>query len=311
MYNKIIITGGNGFLGTSLAKHFSGTTKEIVLLARREGSFNQTNVRWVKWDGKNLGTWTSELEGANVLINLAGRSVDCRYTEKNKKEIYDSRLLSTNILGVALKQCTHPPSVWINASSATIYCASYDKLMTEQNGEIGSDFSMDVCKQWENAFKQHEITGVRKTILRTSIALGRDGGALIPLKNLVKAGVGGKQGAGNQFFSWIHIRDFCRIVDWMIENKNASGEYNVAAPNPVTNKVFMNTLRSAMRIPFGMNLPVWLLTLGAIFIRTQTELILKSRKVYPKRLLDEGFIFEFPEIKIALDNLCHPKKTIS
>lgn len=311
MYNKIIITGANGFLGTSLTKYLSAKTKEIVLLARHNVPITQKNIRWVPWDGENLDKWTSELEGADALINLAGHSVDCRYTEKNKKAIYDSRLLSTNILGKALKQCLKPPLVWINASSATIYKASFDKLMTEDNGDIGSDFSMDVCKKWEEAFNQHAAPRVRKVVIRTSIVLGRNGGALLPLRNLVKAGLGGKQGAGQQYFSWIHIRDFCRIVDWMITNNATSGIYNLASPNPVTNNMFMNALCKAMHVPMGINLPVWMLTIGAIFIRTQTELVLKSRKVYPKRLLDEGFIFEFPEVKIALNDLCQPKKTIS
>jgi len=311
MINKIIITGANGFLGTSLSDYFQSAATEIVLLARKPLREKHKNIKWVRWDGETLDRWTATLEGADVLINLAGKSVDCRYTEENKKLIYSSRLRSTNILGEALKQCAKPPALWINASSATIYCASYDKLMTERDGETGSDFSMDVCKQWETEFSKHEIPGVRKIVLRTSIVMGAGGGALQPLQNLVRAGLGRRLGSGDQFFSWIHIRDFCKTIDWMINNKKASGIYNITAPNPLINSKFMEALRTAMHMPLAIAVPERLLRLGAIFIGTEPELVLKSRKVYPKRLLDEGFVFEFPDVRTAVEDLCRTKKTIT
>jgi uncharacterized protein len=310
MIGKIVIAGGNGFLGASLEQYFHGKAKEVILLARNPVETSHNNTRWVRWDGQSPGQWTKELEKADILINLAGKNVNCRYTEENRKLIYESRLKSTHILGEALRQCKQPPSLWINASSATIYRASYDRLMTERNGETGDDFSMDVCKKWEAAFNAQHIDGVRKIITRTSIVLGREGGALPRLINLVRAGLGGKQGKGNQYCSWIHISDFCRVIEWMVENKEASGVYNVTAPLPLPNAEFMKTLRQAMKMPVGLIAPEWLLKIGAMLIGTEPELILKSRKVYPKRLLDEGFVFEFSDIKAAMKALCQKKKTI-
>jgi uncharacterized protein len=311
MSSKIVIAGGNGFLGSALAQYFNGKGIKIILLARKPVQTRQhSNVKWVYWDGEKLNTWSKELEGADVLINLAGKNVSCRYTPENKRLIYDSRLKSTHILGEAIKQCIRPPSLWINASSATIYRASYDKLMSEKDGETGDDFSMDVCKKWEAEFNRQHVPGVRKIIIRTSIVLGNGGGAMPPLRNLVRFGLGGKQGKGNQYCSWIHIGDFCRVIKWMIENQDFAGVYNVTAPLPLPNVEFMKTLRQAMKMPVGLIAPEWLLRIGAIFIRTEPELILKSRKVYPKRLLDEGFVFEFSDIKAAMENLCQKRKTI-
>lgn len=310
MIGKIVIAGGSGFLGKRLAQYFHQKAKAIVLLSRNEAETVHPNTKWVQWDGENLDDWYKELEGADVLVNLAGKSVDCRYTGKNRKLIYESRLKSTAVLGRAVSQCHRPPALWINASSATIYRASYDRLMTEKHGETGDDFSMDVCKKWEAEFNAVKCDNTRKIIIRTSIVLGNEGGALPVYQRLVKCGLGGKQGKGNQLCSWIHGRDFCRVIEWFIKTVNAEGVYNVTAPNPVPNHAFMKTIREIMKMPLGLNLAQWLLALGAIFIRTQTELILKSRKVYPKRLLDEGFVFEFPDLKPAVEDLCAVQQTI-
>jgi uncharacterized protein (TIGR01777 family) len=302
MISKIVIAGANGFLGTSLAQYFRSKAATIVMIARRAGKPDK-NIRWVTWNGETIGDWATELDGAEVLINLAGKNVNCRYTAKNKKEIYDSRLRSTAVLGQAIARCANAPKVWINASSATIYEASFDKLMTEENGVIGHDFSMDVCKQWEAAFNQVALPKTRKILLRTSIVLGEKSAALPALTNLARFGLGGKQGDGKQFVSWIHIRDFCRAVEWLVDVHTASGAYNITAPHPITNDEFMRTLREVMHISFGLNAPRWMLGIGSWIIRTETELVLKSRKVYPKRLLDEGFLFEFPKVNNALQEL--------
>jgi uncharacterized protein len=307
MYKRIVIAGGNGFLGTSLAKHFQNKSESIIIVSRTPiQPFG--NISWQKWDGETIGDWAKVVNGADVLINLAGKNVDCRYTEENKKSIYDSRLKSTHVVGEAVQACSTPPKVWLNASSATIYNDSREKLMSETNGDIGDDFSMDVCKQWEATFNKFNSPDFRQITMRISIVLGWDGAALPALRNLVRFGLGGSQGNGTQYCSWIHVNDFCRAVEWLIANTSASGVYNVTAPAPLPNKDFMSTLRKAMHMPFGLNSPKWMLEFGAFFLRTETELVLKSRKVYPKRLLDEGFVFEFPELHNAAAELCHSKK---
>jgi uncharacterized protein (TIGR01777 family) len=200
--------------------------------------------------------------------------------------------------------------LWINAASATIYKASHNHFMAETDGEIGDDFSMDVCKQWEEAFNDFNLTKTRKVILRVGIVLGSGGGALPPLKNLVWFGVAGRPGDGQQYCSWIHQKDFCTAVEWVVNSRHAEGIFNVTAPKPLRNVDFMRALRSAMHFPFGLITPKWMLELGAVFIRTETELILKSRKVFPKRLLDEGFVFEFNDANVALEDLCRKEARI-
>jgi len=300
--NKIIIAGGSGYLGSGLVNYFRDQASDIVILSRQPKE-TDSHVRTVVWNASSFGEWTSELENADVIINLTGKSVDCRYSEQNKKQILNSRLDSTAIIGKAIQQCKTPPRIWINASSATIYKASFDKFMTESKGDIGDDFSMTVCKKWEEVFNQFQLPQTRKVILRTSIVLGNRGGALVALKNLVKVGFGGIQGDGKQFVSWIHEYDFCRIVDWIIQNQTTTGAYNATAPNPVTNFDFMSALRRIMKMPVGLPLPKWLLTFGANLIGTETELVLKSRKVISERLLESTFQFEFPTVELALNDL--------
>ncbi|MEQ8808864.1 MAG: TIGR01777 family oxidoreductase, partial [Imperialibacter sp.] len=233
--------------------------------------------------------------------NLNGKSVDCRYNEKNKQLIYDTRIEATDVLGQALRQLKNPPRVWINAASATIYRHALDRDMDEETGEIGHGFSVDVCRKWEQTFFGAEAPGTRKVALRTAIVLGREGGALQPLKNLAKIGFGGPQGKGNQYFSWLHENDFARIVDYVIENDSLSGVYNAAAPHPLTNREVMKALRKAANRPVGLPMPEWLLHFGAWLINTETELILKSRRVVPGRLLESGFKFQHSTIEEALE----------
>jgi uncharacterized protein (TIGR01777 family) len=307
---KIVIAGGSGFLGKALTNYFVKKNIQVTILSRKPRNSNSGLVKEVYWDGKTLQAWGHELEGAEALINLSGKSVDCRYTEQNKQQIYSSRLASTQVLGDAVLQCIDPPKVWLNSSSATIYRGSYDKFMDERHGEIGHDFSMDVCKKWEAVFDKCITPRTRKVILRTSIVLDVKGGALVPLLKLVKAGLGGKMGSGKQYFSWIHIHDFCRINEWLIQ-KPAAGIYNVCSPQPVPNADFMKALRHNVHVRVALPLPVALLTCGAALIRTETELVLKSRKVYPQRLLDEEFVFEFPDLKTALEDLCQVEAKIN
>ena len=247
--------------------------------------------------------WKNELENTDVLINLAGKSVDCRYNEKNKKEIFDSRIYSTKVLQQAIDECQNPPKLWLNASSATIYTHSETHLNTEKNGIIGDDFSMNICKSWEKEFFKTENLSVRKVALRTSIVLGKNGGAFPKFKQISKLGLGGKQGRGNQMMSWIHIDDFCEAVNFIIENENIEGAINITAPNPLSNQEMMKQLREKIKIPFGIPSPVWLLEIAAIFIKTETELMLKSRNVYPEILIENGFQFGYPLFDNALKQL--------
>lgn len=295
---KIIIAAGTGFLGKNLEKYFTEKGNQVYILTRNPKRENE-----IYWNAKTLGEWKNVLENADVLINLAGKSVDCRYTEKNKKEIYNSRIESTKVLQQAIDESVNKPKIWLNASSATIYIHSETHLNTEENGIIGDDFSMNICKSWEKEFFKIKTENVRKVALRTSIVLGNNGGAFPKLKTITKLGLGGKQGRGNQNVSWIHIDDFCRAIEHIINNENIVGEINITAPNPLSNKEFMRKLRKEIKIPFGLNAPVWQLEIASIFLKTETELILKSRNVYPEKLIKSGFEFTYSNIESAFNDL--------
>lgn len=298
---NIIIAGGTGFLGQVLESYFSKKGYEIKILTRKP-----TKPNHIHWNAKDLDQWTNALEGADILINLTGKSVDCRYTEENKKLIYDSRIDATHTLGLAINLCERPPKLWFNSSTATIYRHSTDKEMTEELGEIGDDFSMNIAKSWEKAFYSITNPKTRKIALRTSIVMGKNGGATEPLKKLVQFGLGGKQGSGNQKVSWIHETDFARAIEFLIENKNLEGNFNLAVPKPTDNKTLMKNFRKVMNIPFGVSHPEWLIKLGARLIGTEPELVLKSRNVIPERLTKNGFIFSHTDIELALKNLLNP-----
>ncbi|MEO8252851.1 MAG: TIGR01777 family oxidoreductase [Flavobacterium sp.] len=298
---KLIIAAGTGFLGEVLVNHFKDKFDEIVVLTRGK-SQTINDIKYVNWNAKNFSGWENELENATVLINLAGKSVDCRYTQKNKKEILLSRIESTKILNKAVLNCKKPPKQWLNSSTSTIYRFSLDKQMDEINGEIGNDFSMNVAQSWEKAFFKIETPNTLKTALRTSIVLGKNGGAFLPLKTLAKIGFGGKQGKGNQFISWIHEEDFANAIEFII-HKEIIGVINVVSPKPIPNSDFMNTLRKVVNFPFGIPMSTFLLKIGSFIIRTEPELVLKSRNVIPKKLLENGFEFKFGTIDAAFQNL--------
>ena len=298
---KLIIAAGTGFLGQVLVHHFKDKFDEIVILTRGK-SQTIDKIKYVNWNAKTFSGWENELEKATILINLAGKSVDCRYTKENKKQILLSRIESTKILNKAVLNCKNPPKHWLNSSTATIYRFSLDKQMDEINGEIGNDFSINVALSWEKAFFKTETPNTLKTALRTSIVIGKNGGAFIPLKTLAKTGFGGKQGKGNQFVSWIHEEDFANAVDFIIQ-KEISGVVNVVSPEPIRNSDFMQKLRKAVGFPFGIPVNIFLLKIGSFIIRTEAELVLKSRNVISKRLLESGFKFKFENIDEAFKNL--------
>jgi uncharacterized protein (TIGR01777 family) len=290
---KIVLAGGTGFLGSFLASKFNERGDEVIIISRKNGD--------VSWNDKEA--IIDALNNTEVVINLAGRTVDCRYNEKNKREILESRIETTKAIGEAIQKCAHPPGLWINSSTATIYRYAEDRPMTEANGEIGTGFSVNVATQWEKIFFDCKLLATRKVALRMAIVLGKEGGAIQPMKRLTQLGFGGKQGKGSQMFSWIHIEDVYQITLFLMQHENLNGVFNCSSPSPVKNETFMKTLRTALNKKLGLPVPRWLLRIGAVLIRTETELILKSRWVVPDRLLKSGYSFTFPSLQKALEEI--------
>lgn len=290
----MMIAGANGFMGRYIARHFLERGWRVFGLARRTNGL-AAGVEFLKWDGETMeSSWADVLDRVDVLINLAGRTVNCRYNDENKRQILDSRANSTKVLGDAVAASASPPSVWMNASTATIYAGTREKAHTESEGVIGDGFSVDIAKTWEAAFNAAEVDdSVRKITLRTAIVMGDERGTVLDvLSGLARKYLGGKMGDGGQMVSWIHVHDLCRVVEWMIENEEATGVYNLAAPEAMRNAEMMKRVRERVGVKFGLPVSDWMLKIGAFFMRTETELILKSRWVYPERLLAEGFVFE-------------------
>lgn len=300
-YKKIILAGGNGYIGGVLADYYKDLADDVVILSRQPKT-PAGNIRTLVWDGKTEGDWVTQLEGADLLINLCGKNVNCLYTVKNKAEIFASRLLSTALLGKVVAKLVVPPKLWINMSSATIYRHAEDHPQDDETGEIGYGFSIDVCKQWEEAFFSSYTPDTRKIALRMGIVLGSADGAFPRLLNLVKLGMGGKQGNGEQYISWIHERDAAACTEFLLTHK-ITGAVNCTAPQPVKNKEFMRTLRKAWGIPFGSPAPAWLLQIGLAIIGSEMELILKSRWVLSKRLTDAGYQFQFSKVEHAINDI--------
>lgn len=307
---KIVIAGGTGQVGTILARHFHRSGHGVVILSRRS---LEKPWRVVYWDGLTLGSWCDELNGSDVLINLAGRSVNCRYTRKNRRAIRDSRVLSTQVLCQATALIEHPPAVWLNASTATIYRHSLDRPMDEATGEFGGNeagapdtwnFSIEVAKAWETAFFSTSTPGIRKVALRSAMTLSADrGGVFDVFLNLVRHGLGGTTFPGTQFVSWIHEVDFIRSVEFLIDRKSLTGAVNLAAPCPLPNREFLRILRKAWGARLGVPTTRWTLELGTFLLRTESELVLKSRQVVPGRLLEAGFRFQYPTWPQAAQDL--------
>jgi len=295
---KLILVGGNGFLGHHLRRHFQLLGYEVVSISR-------TGSGDVRWDARTLGPWAAELEGADLLVNLAGRSVDCRYTAANRHEILASRTESTCVLGAAVAACTRPPRVWLNSSTATIYADTRGDAPanTEAAGLVGEEFSVGIARAWEAAFEACPTPRTRKVALRTSIVLGPDGGAFPVMARLARFGLCTPQGTGQQWISWLHIADFCRAVEFLAQADGLSGPVNLCAPHPLQNREFNALLAHKLHPPLRLPQPRWLLEIGAFVLRTETELILKSRKVYPERLLAAGFQFEYERCEAAVADL--------
>jgi NAD dependent epimerase/dehydratase family enzyme len=321
---RIVLPGGSGHVGQALARHFTERGHQVTVLTR--GPYTAPWLA-VHWDGENPGPWTEYLEGADVCINLAGRSVNCRYDAANRQSIYESRVRSTRLLGSVIAGLTAPPRVWMNASAATIYSRALDVNgadlpLDEATGDLGGDalpastahsanrwlqrlgFSRRVATDWEAAFFAAATPRTRKVVLRSAVVLSpAPGSAFAVLSHLVRLGLGGTQGNGRQFVSWIHEADYARAVEFLIEREELDGPFNLAAPNPLPNREFMAALRWAWDVPNGLPAPSLVIKLGAIFLRTEPELVLQSCRAVPGRLLDAGFEFQFPQWPEAAEDL--------
>jgi uncharacterized protein (TIGR01777 family) len=308
---KVVIPGGSGQVGTVLARAFHADGHDVAVLSRQAG---HQPWRVVRWNGETLGSWSREVDGCDVVINLAGRSVNCRYTAANRRDIMESRLRSTRVVGEAIAQAEHPPRAWLQASTATIYAHRYDAPNDEATGILGGNepqapdtwrFSIDVARAWEQVFNDAAVPLTRKVALRSAMTMSPDkGGVFDELRRLVRCGLGGRAGDGRQFVSWIHHRDFVAAVRWLIDHDELEGVVNVAAPEPLPYSAFLLQFRRELGVPFGLPSSKWMLELGAFFMRTETELILKSRRVVPARLLESGFRFEFSRWDEAVRDLC-------
>jgi uncharacterized protein len=301
MKPRVVLAGGTGFLGQSLAKALVDRGYEVVILTRsvpREGS----EIRQLQWDGKTIGAWRQAVDGAKAIVNLTGRSVNCRHTQEHCREIMESRVDSVRVLGDAVMRSSRPPEVWIQASSLAIYGDPGGRWCDEDAPHVDG-FSEEVCKRWEAEFEKVRVAGMRKAVMRIGIVLDAEKGALPVLARLTRLFLGGRAGTGEQYVSWIHIADLTRMFLEAIERAELSGVFNVTGPNPVTNAEFMRELRHVLHRPWSPPVPAWATRIGAFFMRTEPSLALTGRRCRPKRFLENGFHFEFPELRGALADL--------
>lgn len=305
---KIILAGGSGFLGHALAAHFLSSGHAVTVLTRSLET-KVKGFRKIQWDACTLGDWARELDGATAVINLTGRSVNCRYHMRNRRLILGSRVRSTQVIGEAIAQCKTPPPVWLNASTATIYQHTFGPAWDEAGHICGTpeakdEFSVQVAAEWEKALNEAQTPVTRKVAMRAAMVLGRDKNSVFPmLCRLAQFGLGGQMGHGRQFVSWIHQTDFCRAAEWLIMRGDLRGPVNICAPNPLPNSEMMKAFREVVGMPMGLPAARWMLEIGAFALQTETELILKSRRVIPRRLVESGFKFHFLFLRQALENL--------
>jgi uncharacterized protein (TIGR01777 family) len=313
---KIVIPGGTGQVGTLLARAFHRDGHKVIVLGR---SPIQRPWGVIRWDPERIGDWAREIDGADAVINLAGRSVNCRYSARNRRDILQSRVASTQTVGEAITRASRPPRTWLQASTATIYAHRHDAANDEDSGILGGAeadaptawrFSIEVATAWERTLDEAVVPRTRRVKLRSAVILSPDrGGIFDTMLSLVRRGLGGTAGNGRQYISWIHDADFVRAIYWLLEQRDVSGPVNLAAPNPLPNRDFMAALRRAWGIRVGLPATRWMLEAGALFLGTETELILKSRRVVPARLISRGFKFTFPEWPSAARDLCDRWRT--
>ncbi len=307
---KVVLPGGSGQVGRILARALQNDGHRVVVLSR-----SPEEAPWdvVPWDGKTLGEWADEIDGADVVVNLAGHTVNCRYGAANRARILSSRVDSTRAVGAAIQAARRPPAVWLQAGTATIYRHTYDAPNDETSGVLGGNepgvpdtwrFSIDVATAWERTLNEIDVPSTRKVNLRSAMVMSPDrDGVFDVLSGLVRRGLGGRSGDGRQYVSWIHHEDFARAVRWLIDRDDVTGDVNVCSPHPLPNAEFMRALRDAWGKRIGLPATRWMLEVGALFLRTETELVLKSRRVVPGRLLDAGFVFRHPEWPAAAREL--------
>ena len=301
MKPRVVLAGGSGFLGQALARELVGKGYEAVVLSRG-ASRDSNGIRQFHWDGRTVGEWADSIDGARAIVNLTGRSVNCRHTPEHRREIMDSRVDSVRVLGEAMKRCARPPQVFIQASSLAIYGDPGDRWCDE-DAPHADGFSEEVCKRWEAEFEKVDSPGLRKVIMRIGIVLDADKGALPVLARLTRFFFGGRVGHGRQYISWIHVADLTRMFVEAIERSDLSGVFNATGPEPVTNAEFMRELRRALHRPWSPPVPAWATRIGALFMRTEPSLALTGRRCRPRRFLESGFHFEFPELRRALADL--------
>lgn len=293
---NILIAGGTGFIGTYLKKRFEEKGENVKLVSR-------TGID-VPWVHQSL---VDELEHTDMVINLAGKTINCRHTGENKKMILDSRIKATSLLGNAIAACKNPPLLWVNASASAIYKSDTIAPATEISEHLADDFLADVVRRWETDFFSFKLPSTRQIALRTSVVLGRSKGAFPSLLRLTRLGLGGKVGNGKQIFSWIHIEDYFRIVEFLIQNVSVNGIVNCTSPSPLSNAELMQRMRNKAKVPFGLPAPEFTVRIGAFFIGTESSLLLNSTNIYPELLLNAGFSFEFGDIDAAIADLIHSK----
>lgn len=296
----LVLAGGSGFLGQALARHFRHLGYHITILTRGQAR-TTPEATFLLWDGQSVGAWAKALEGATAIINLTGRSVSTRYTPEHRREIIASRVDSVRVLDQALQYSRVPPSLWIQAGSLAIYGDAGSRLCDE-SAPPGSGFPVETCIAWEDAFAATAFPQ-RKVLLRIGFVLDRDGGALEPLTNLTRLGLGGAAGNGEQYISWLHSADFNQLVAWCLTQSTATSIYNATGPNPTTNREFMRVLRRVLHRPWSPPIPAFAVHVGAWGMRTEADLVLKGRRCVPARLLADGFTFTYPDLQDALEQI--------
>jgi uncharacterized protein len=307
---RIVMPGGTGHIGRFLGRALTAQGHDVVVVGRSAG---------VRWDGRTLGAWADEVDGCDAVINLAGRSVSCRYTDAHLREMMDSRVDSAWVVGEAIARATKPPRVWLQMSTATIYAHRFDAPNDEATGIIGGRepdvpgywaFSVEIAQKWERAQEQADTPDTRRVALRTAMVMspGR-GGVFDVLSRMARLGIGGPVAGGRQFVSWIHDLDFVRAVEFLLRRDDLTGPVNLASPNPVPQRELMRALRAAVGMPVGLPATRWMAEIGAFAMRSDTELLLKSRRVVPGRLVDAGFSFELPRWPDAARELAGRSRT--
>ncbi len=304
MKQRVVIAGGSGFIGRHLSQRLVSAGYDVVILSRFAKSAGV--VRSVEWDGKTLGPWATEIDGAFAVINLAGKSINCRHTNNNRREILRSRVDSVRVLGQAASRAPTPPSVLVQTSAVGIYGNAGSRICSESSPH-GIDYVAQVCDQWEGAFEAIDVAALRKVILRLGIVLGSDGGFLQVMARITRFFVGGQAGDGRQFISWVHMNDLCGMFLASIEYPEVTGVYNACAPDPVMNRDFMRTLRDVLNRPWSPPVPPIAVRLGSWLMGSEGKLALMGQRVLPEHFLKQDFPFEFPTLRPALQDLLRPR----